>query len=264
MAFSGPGSAHELWLEPHDYTPEADGMLIADIVNGQEFEGVKLAYIPPRIANYVVLAGGQIARVEMRIGDTPGLNVPVLAEGLNVVGYESTVSTITYDDMAAFERFATHKDLGEGPEAVLAEHRARGLPEVGFEEAYFRFSKTLIGAGHGEGADTRLGLETEFVALTNPYVDDLSEGFRAALYYDGAVRADEQVEVFDKGPEGEVTITLLRTNDEGVVTVPVQPGHAYMLDAVVLRVPSPALAEATGAVWETLWANLTFAVPAVD
>jgi len=50
-------------------------------------------------------------------------------------------------------------------------------------------------------------------------------------------------------------------NSAGVALVPVLAGHAYMLDAVVLREPSAVLAEQTGAVWETLWANLTFAVP---
>jgi cobalt/nickel transport protein len=33
-----------------------------------------------------------------------------------------------------------------------------------------------------------------------------------------------------------------------------------LLDHVVLREPSPELAEKTGAVWETLWAALTFEV----
>ena len=51
------------------------------------------------------------------------------------------------------------------------------------------------------------------------------------------------------------------TDSEGRVTVPVKSGHRYMLDAVVLREPSANLAEATGAVWESLWANLTFEVP---
>ncbi len=34
-----------------------------------------------------------------------------------------------------------------------------------------------------------------------------------------------------------------------------------MLDAVVLREPSEALAAERDVVWESLWANLTFAVP---
>jgi hypothetical protein len=44
-----------------------------------------------------------------------------------------------------------------------------------------------------------------------------------------------------------------------VATVPVTAGHAYMLDAVVLREPEGV--SNPGALWESLWANLTFAVP---
>ena len=53
----------------------------------------------------------------------------------------------------------------------------------------------------------------------------------------------------------------MQTDDNGVATFPVRPGYSYMVDAVVLREPSDRLAEQFGAVWETLWANLTFAVP---
>jgi hypothetical protein len=35
-----------------------------------------------------------------------------------------------------------------------------------------------------------------------------------------------------------------------------------MLDSVVLREPDPAKAAAQKVLWESLWANLTFAVPA--
>ncbi len=58
-----------------------------------------------------------------------------------------------------------------------------------------------------------------------------------------------------------MTITTVRTDKAGVAVVPVLAGHAYMLDAVVLREPDARLTEQIGAAWETLWANLTFGVP---
>jgi hypothetical protein len=45
----------------------------------------------------------------------------------------------------------------------------------------------------------------------------------------------------------------------GVVVVPVTPGHVYQADAVVLREPEGE--SNAGAAWESLWANLTWAVP---
>jgi hypothetical protein len=59
-----------------------------------------------------------------------------------------------------------------------------------------------------------------------------------------------------------VLITLVRTNTEGVAMLPIQRGHSYLADAVVLRVPDAgSKAQESKAVWETLWASMTFAVP---
>ena len=45
------------------------------------------------------------------------------------------------------------------------------------------------------------------------------------------------------------------------MTLPVQSGMEYMIDAVVLRPAEAAVLEQTGMQWETLWANTTFMVP---
>lgn len=251
-------TAHELWLEPEAYQVAADGRLVGDIVNGQNFDGITLAYIPQRIVNYAVFSGRAQAPIDMRAGDTPGLNAAPVAEGLNIVAYQSTVTTIEYATWDKFASFVAHKDLG----ITLEEHLAKGYPQDNFAEAYSRYSKTLIGVGHGAGSDKRTGLETEFVALTNPYTDDLSAGMQVQLFYQRFARPNAQVEVFDKAPDDTVTITLTRTDAQGIATIPVTPGHSYMLDAIVIRDPSPDLVAALGGVWETLWANLTFAVPA--
>lgn len=249
--------AHELWIEPLDYQVAPGGQLQARLFNGEEFAGTNLPYLPPRFRHFIVFADDRSVQVPGRPGDTPALNMSAVAEGLHVVAYQSTPSTLTYQEWAKFQKFADHKDFQD----ARARHDARGLPESDFKEAYIRFSKSLIGVGDSAGADRRMGLETELVALTNPYTDDMRSGMRVQLFYGSEPRRNEQVEVFEKAPDGSVTITLLRTDANGVATVPVTSGMTYQLDAVVLREPSPALAQETGAVWETLWANLTFAVP---
>jgi len=255
--FAWPVSAHEFWIEPQTYQPAPDGMLVADIVNGEDFAGSKLAYIPQRFAHFLMFRNGAVAPVIGRVGDRPALNMDTLGDGLHVAVYQTRYSTVNYANWAKFQRFVDHKDFGD----VLARHRARGLPEDDFDEVYSRFSKSLIGAGTGAGSDLRTGLLTELVALTNPYTDDLSGGMKLQLFYQNAPRADVQVEIFAKAPDGGVTQSFYRTNAQGIATIPVQPGHAYMADAVVLREPDPQLAADTGSVWETLWANLTWAVP---
>ncbi|MEL6641721.1 MAG: DUF4198 domain-containing protein [Pseudomonadota bacterium] len=257
LAQAQAATAHELWLEPLDYQVANEGQLKARILNGEEFVGTALPYLPQRFRHFVVSVGDRNVQVPGRPGDAPGLNMSAQGEGLHVVAYQSKPQTITYQTWEKFQKFVDHKDFGD----VRPLHDARGLPAEGFKEAYVRYSKTLIGVGNAAGADKRMGLETELVALTNPYTDDLSGGMKVQLYYGQEVRANEQVEVFSKAPGGRVTVTLVRTDANGIATIPVSSGTSYQLDAVVLREPDATMAQNTGAVWETLWANLTFEAP---
>ena len=254
---AGPALGHEFWLQPTAYRVAADGRLTGNIVNGQNFDGVTLPYVPQRFVHFKDFTGDKSIDVPGRAGDTPALDMPALAEGLNVLAYHARYSTVDYENWEKFAKFAEHKDFGD----LLARHQERGLPMEKFKELYARFSKTLIGVGNSEGADRRFGMETEIVALTNPYTDDLSEGMQLQLYYQADVRADSQIEIFEKAPDETVTIFLVRTDAQGIATIPVKSGFSYMADAVVLREPSEEKAEASGAVYETLWANLTFQAP---
>ena len=110
-----------------------------------------------------------------------------------------------------------------------------------------------------------MGMATEFVALENPYTGDISDGLDVQLLYQGAPRVDAQIEVFQMDPEGQVTITHLRSDQDGKTTIPVLAGHRYLIDSVMLRAPAQETLDRVAAPktvkWETLWAALTFAVP---
>ncbi len=252
---AAPARAHELWIAARDWRVEPQGRIVADIVNGQKFRGHALPYLPSTTRRLLALRAGSPTAITPRAGDRPAIDIAAGPPGLVVLAYESAMSTLTYRDFDKFLAFVTHKDLPASRDI----HLARGLPTEGFRETYWRFSKALVAVGPGAGADRALGFETELTALANPYTDALPEGLPVRLTYQGAPRPDAQIEVFDKAPDGSVTITTLRTDAGGVARVPLTPGHTYMLDAVVLRPPAADLARETGAVWESLWANLTFA-----
>lgn len=257
LVLGAPAAAHEFWIEPLDYQIEADGKVEARLVNGEEFEGVNIPYLPQRFQLFVQFSGDQARPVAGRLGDSPGLQSDPLSPGLNVFSYVSSTQRVGYETFAKFLKFAEHKDFAD----MTARHMSRNLPLTDFGEAYTRYAKTLVGVGTAEGQDLRTGLETEIVALANPYTDDLSGGMPVQVWYQNDARGGAQVELFEKAPDGTVAITLHDADADGIALLPVKPGHAYLVDAVVLREPSDATADRHDAVWETLWASLTFLVP---
>ena len=226
-----------------------------NIVNGEEFNGARLGYFPGRVARFEIVTEGASRDVEARAGDVPALTYAPDADGLSIVLYETTPSKITYKTWEKFAAFVDHKDLGAD---VQERHIAAGHPTEGFVETYTRHAKTLIGAGSGAGADQRFGLETEIVVLTNPYDPGYDGMMQVQVFYQGAPRADVQVEVFAKTADGSVTSNrAARTDAQGIATIPTLADTTYLLDAVVLR-PAP---DGANAAWETLWASLTVHVP---
>jgi len=249
-------SAHEFWISPKEYMIAPQDQLVADIRVGTSFGGSAYSFLPVKFVRFDLVMDGKITPVEGQLGDRPALNMSVAEEGLLVVVHQTTDYPLTYSDASKFESFVTNKDF----RWVLAEHAARGLPETGFREFYSRYGKSLIAVGNGAGRDAAVGMETEIVALANPYVDDVSGGMPVEVLYQGKPRSDTQVEIFAKAPDGEVTGTKLRTDAQGHVTIPVSAGHEYLVDAVVMRALEPETEN--DPVWESLWASLTFKVPA--
>ena len=246
--------AHESWLEPQQYQVETGGDLTADLKNGQKFTGSTLAYFKSNIIRFDMIMSDTLVPVEGRLGNIPALATTAPAvDGLLVLVYQSTPSSLKYSEWQKFMDFAAHKDF----KTAEADHTAAGWPQQDFREVYTRYIKSLVGVGNGEGADVVTGMETEFVALTNPYSATFDGTMQVQVLYQAQPRADAQVEIFHRDPKGEVVVTTTRTDDQGVASIPVTPGSEYLLDAVVLR----PYAGDKDAVWETLWAALTFKVP---
>lgn len=250
-----PADAHEFWISPETYMVPAEGQLIANIRVGQGFSGAAYAFFPKRFERFDLVAGDDVIPVEGRLGDRPALKMQAPARGLITVVHQTGDSFLTYDDAETFTQFVTHKDFAW----ALDENRRRGIPEQGFRERYSRYAKSLVGVGDARGADREVGLETEIVALANPYTDDVSEGLTVRVLYRSQPRADTQVEVFARDPEGTVTTTTYRTDAMGQAVISVEPGTEYLVDSVVMRPLTPE--KESDPVWESLWASLTFRVP---
>lgn len=235
----------------------AGGTVEAHLRVGQAFEGSEFSYLPQNFRRFDYVDAEGLHPVEGVMGDKPAARIEGAPEGLVVLVHATTDQFLTWDEFAKFVAFVEHKDAAW----TLERHAERGLAEDGTREAYSRYAKALVAVGSGEGEDREAGLLTELVALENPYTGEMGDGIAVRLLYEGAPRGEAQIEVFEKAADGTVEVFTVRTDGEGEAVVPVKPGHRYMLDAVVLREPSAELAQDKNVQWESLWANLTFAVP---
>ncbi|MFK7877811.1 MAG: DUF4198 domain-containing protein [Paracoccaceae bacterium] len=249
-----PAVSHEFWISPRGYTFALGAELRAEFRNGENFNGNQLAYFDRSSKRLQIAGPAGLQNILSRNGDRPAIAYQTTKPGLHILLHETSQSRITYKTPEKWAKFLRHKDL----EQAASSHAARGLPPKGFREGYSRHVKSLVAVGHGVGADQEFGLETEFVALTNPYGDDFSGTMTVQLLYQGKPRPDTQVELFERPPSGKVKIRKLRTNSKGVASFATQPGYVYLADSVVLREP---LGTDKKIVWETLWAALTFKVP---
>ena len=255
LSMTSGANAHEFWISPEAYLVKPGDQVQAHLRVGQEFKGGSYSFNPRNFTRFDVVTADTLSPAPGRIGDTPALNMKAPEEGLLVIAHETSDFYLTYTEWAKFEKFARHKDFVP----LLEDHESRGLPKDRFVEQYSRHAKSLISIGNGQGADKELGLRTEIVALANPYTDELGV-LPVKVLLDGKPRADVQVELFDKAPDGTVEISLYRTNADGIGEVPIKPGHEYLVDSVTV-LPLEAEDTKVDAVWLSMWASLTFKVP---
>lgn len=258
MAWIGTfAKGHEFWIDPQAFQVAPGTPVVAALRVGTGFEGAEQSFIPRNFARFDYVQDDSVRPVPGTVGDRPAARVDGAAEGLLVLVHQTRDLRLIWDSWEKFEAFLRHKDAAW----VLGAHRADGLDRDRVREIYSRYAKALVAVGAGAGSDRPMGLLTELVALENPYAGGAADGLSVELLYQGQPRAAAQIEVFERAPGGGVQVFTLRTDGAGRANVPVRPGHAYMLDAVVLRRATAVPATGQPPDWESLWANLTFAVP---
>lgn len=257
LGFSQPATAHEFWLHPLDFQPEIGTTLQVELRNGDSFEGVEIGYFSKRIDRFDWMQNQTHAAVNSQSGVFPVMTMALKQDGLMRLSYEAKLGVLQYGSLSKFLVFGAQK----GFDNLENRHLQRNLPLGRFGVAYTRFCKTLIGVGGAIGQDHETGSELEFVAMNNPYTDDLSNGIALRLLYRGQPQPNTQVKTFERGPGGLVTTEIQHSNARGIVLIATKPAHSYLLDAALLRPPNEILGAKHNVVWETLWASITFSTP---
>lgn len=257
LAMNKLANAHEMWIEPVKYKVEKNDTIYAHEKVGQNFKGNQYSYLNTSYERLDITINNKTRAVKSRIGDIPAIHEVVKEEGLIVLSAITTVSDVNYKTWEKFETFIKSKRL----DWVLEQHKKRGLPDKGFTEAYSRFPKALIQIGDGKGADSALGMRFEWVLETNPYTTALKpDGYiKARLLWEGKPMKQAHVNVFNKVND-KLFESDLYTDDEGRVEIPQAKGGEFLINSVQMIEPSKKVKKETGAVWESLWASITYKI----
>ena len=256
--FSSVAKAHEMWIQPLNYSLKSGDTIFANETVGQNFKGNKYAYLDSSFKNLNITVGGKTRAVKSRLGDLPAIQEETQEEGLYIITAETTPSDLVYETA---EKFANFLRL-DGLEWVLEAHKKRGLPEKGFKEVYWRNPKTLIKVGHGKGQDKAFGMPLEWVVETNPYTT--TGNVKAQLLWQGKAAANMFVNIFNKpkrtSPNSQLIKTSMRTDANGRIEIPRANGGLFLINSVKMIEPSKAFSLQTNAVWESIWGSLTYEI----
>ena len=69
-----PAHAHELWIDPKVYQPALGQPIVANIFNGENFEGNHIVYLPRLFDRFEIIAEKSQAAVKSRLGNRPALS----------------------------------------------------------------------------------------------------------------------------------------------------------------------------------------------
>lgn len=247
-----PLAAHDFWMEPSTFEPQAGSAIQVRLLVGEHFIGDPVARSADSIEQFVVAGPDGSKPVIGREGGVPAGLFRVERPGTYVVGYRSRPSPMKLD-AGLFERYL----LEEGLERIIALRAARGQTAEAARENFSRSAKALVYAepAQSSGHDRLLGLTLELVPERDPR--SLAGGkLPVRLLYEGRPLPDALVVAMSRPPAAAVRA---RTDRDGRVRLPITAG-VWLLKAVHM-VPGSA---GSGVDWESIWASLTFSVPAAS
>ena len=125
------GQGHEFWIDVEDWQIAPGEQIVGDLVNGQNFEGVRQAYLPTQFRRFDITMGDLVTPVPGRTGDRPALSAQILGEGLASVQHVTTDrATVAMITRTAQELSIAVTEADGTPVAVAVE------PSIGRRHAF--------------------------------------------------------------------------------------------------------------------------------
>jgi len=248
-----PLSAHDMWIDPTTFAPEAGQIVGVRLRVGQDLLGDPIPRDAALINQFVFDDGSGRKPLVGRDGADPAGFLRVAAPGLIVAGYRSNPSAV---EMTA-EKFNQYLKE-EGLDAIAALRAQRHETGANAHEIFSRCAKSLMLSGaakEGQG-DRSLGFTLELVAEKNPYALRTGQDLPIRLTYENRPLAGALVVAMNRrNPSARLAA---RTDGDGRVSFRLPSDGMWLVKAVHM-VPAAAGA---GAEWASFWASLTFELPA--
>jgi len=247
LLFVTPLFAHDMWIEPMTFSPQAGEIVGVKLRVGQDLLGDPLTRDPALIQQFVVEDAQGRKPLVGRDGADPAGFLRVAAPGLLVVGYGSNPSAVE-ETAEKFNRYLKEEGLDKIPE-IKTGAKTR--------EIFSRCAKSLILSGPASEAqaDRRLGFTLELVTERNPYALRAGQDLPVRLTYENRALAGALVVAMNRLNPAEKLSA--RTDAEGRVRFRLRPGGMWLIKAVHM-IPAPVGANAE---WASYWASLTFEPP---
>lgn len=244
-----PLAAHDMWIEPGTFSPDAGEIVGVKLRVGQDLLGDPLPRDPSLYKEFFVEDSSGRTPLVGRDGGNPAGFLRVAAPGLLIIGYNSKPSAVEL----APEKFNQYLKE-EGLETVATVRAQRGETNAKAREMFSRCAKSLVlsGSADPKQGDRTLGFTLELVAERNPYLLRAGEELPVRLTYEKRPLAGALVVAMNKlNPSEKISA---RTGADGRVRLKIRPGGMWLIKAVHM-IPAPA---ASGAQWQSFWASLTF------
>jgi len=243
-----PLAAHDMWIEPMTFSPEAGEIVGVRLRVGQDFLGDPIPRDPALINQFVVEDAEGRKPVVGRTGADPAGFVRAAMPGMLVIGYRSNPSAVE-ETAEKFNQYLKE----EGLDAVAALRASRGQSGA-TREMFSRCAKSLVLSGSPGKAqgDRALGFTLELVAERNPYTMAAGQDLPVRLTYENRPLAGALVVAINRAnPAQKLTA---RSGKDGRVRFRLPRGGMWMIKAVhMIEAPAGANAE-----WASYWASLTF------
>ncbi|WP_439101302.1 DUF4198 domain-containing protein [Congregibacter sp.] len=254
LMFSSGLFAHETWLLPDTFQPEADSQVTLSMTSGMAFPAFDSGISAARIKEAVVSQNGSrdlLIPMDTGVGALELIATPGPGTACAWVALNPRILEIKPKAVAHYL-----EEIG-ADDSVWEAWNTQPEPRY-WKESYSKLARTYLGSSNNDGmgdsgcwSDESVS-RFEILPLTDPTTLEPGEALQVQVTFGGEPLANQAVGLWQEGNEAGV---LHRSDDDGRLTLEFQGGGRHMIYATHLR---PKIGE--GFNWESDFVTLTVMV----